>query len=112
MAVIIREYGNVQRSTYGEATVLTSGVLETDKPDPPLPIKSVTPTAGGVDSPQLLGSTRIVELFNGGAAAVFYAVRPKARATTLAATTSHRFIPSGGAVLEAVHGGAFINFKE
>jgi hypothetical protein len=107
MAVTIREYGRIAESHSGKATVLARGVLITDELG--LPIKTVVPVLGGVDSQPLTGKTHFVELENTGAAAVYYAVRPKGRTTTLTATTRHRAIQAGDVVIESVHPQCIIN---
>lgn len=109
MTVIIREYGELKFSGDGTAgSVMTEGVLETDKKG--TAIKTATPAASpGVDV-RVGGSTNFVEMYNSAATAVQYAVRPKNRITSLIATANHRTIPAGGTVIEAVFGGAYINF--
>lgn len=108
MAIIIREFGRLAHDHVGQASVMARGVLLTD--ETASPIKVVAPTVGGTDSPPLTGKTHWVELENTGTSVVTYAIRPKGSTVTLAATANHRKIPAGGAVMEAVHPRAVINF--
>lgn len=109
MAIIIREFRDTKRDRFGAPTAVLEGVLVTDRNG--VAIKTVAPAASpGTDSARLESATNFVEMTNTGATAVNYAVRPKTSVVSVPATTNHRSIAAGDTIIEAVFGGAFINF--
>lgn len=107
--VIIREYSDIQSTQGGEPSGVVYGVLVTDMRG--TTIKTVNTTLGTpVDSTPLDVATRFIEIES--TADVRYAIRPRDSDSTIPATARHNFLAAGETVLEAVHGGAVVNFLE
>jgi hypothetical protein len=107
--VTIREFAGMRRDRVGEHTGYLDGALVTDADG--TAIKTVTTVAATpVDSAALSSGTLFVEIDS--TVNVRFAVRPKGRTTTLAATSGHQRALANTPKIVAVYPGAIINFLE
>jgi hypothetical protein len=107
--VTIREHANVARDNYSDGSNFIPGELVTDAFG--LPIKQVTTsTEAAVDSDPMTPKTYFVEIET--TADIRYAVRPKAIATAVPATSKHTPLAAGSRAYVRVYPSAIISFLE